>query len=527
MRIKGLWPRLGIELLPGILAATLIASVAACVGCNSQTASDRAEGPLVIALQSDPTSLDPRLATDAMSSRVIDLLFNGLFCSDTKGHLKPDLVESYEVQGETAYIFKLRRGVFFSNGAELTAHDVKFTIDSILDPAVGSRKRASFKNVSLIETMDRYSLTIWLKKPQASFLESLKIGIIPREYAEAVGESFASRPVGSGPFKLIGWEKGSRIQLSRHDRYFRGPAPIHEITCKIVPDTSTRLLELRKGSVDFVQNDIPPELVRSFEQDGRFTVQASPSSTYKYIGINLKHPILSRREVRQAMAHAIDRAAIIDHLLLGQATPASGLLCPSNPFYVPDLATYEYDPELAMRMLDGAGLPRDPQTGHRFAITFKTSKDEQSNQIAQIIQQQLENVGVEVEIKSLEWATFYNDIISGNFDVYSLTWVGVTDPDFFYDAFYSKSAPPNGVNRGHFSNPDVDRLTEQGRCELDAARRFETYRQVQQIIAEELPYIPLWYPYNVAIMTKRLTGFELYPAGDFKSFETAQLAPAR
>ena len=478
---------------------------------------------LVIALQSDPTSLDPRLATDAMSSRVIDLLFNGLFRSDPKGRLQPELVESYELQGETAYVFKLRKNVRFSNGIELTAQDVKFTIVSILDPALGSRKRASFKNVAMIETMDRYSLTIWLKKPQASFLESLKIGIIPREYAEKAGEGFGSRPVGTGPFKLVGWDKGGRIELRRHDDYFRGPPPIHAITCKVVPDTSTRLLELRKGSVDFVQNDIPPELVHSFDQDPSFTVQMSPSSTFKYVGVNLKHPILSRREVRRAVAHAIDRKAIIDNLLLGQASPASGLLCPSNAFYVPDLPTYEFNPSLAGRILDEAGLRIEPQTGHRFAITFKTSKDQRANQIAQIIQQQLAEVGVKAEIGSFEWATFYSDIISGNFDIYSLTWVGISDPDFFYDAFHSNNVPLHGVNRGHFSNSDIDRFTELGKAELDPAKRYETYRQVQEIIAQELPYIPLWYPHNVAIMTNRLSGFELYPAGGFKSFATARM----
>jgi len=308
---------LGIELRQTAVIAVVIVSVIACPGCNPQTASDKAEKPLVIALQSDPTSLDPRLATDAISSRVIDLLFNGLFRNDTKGHLKPDLVEGYELQGETAHVFKLRKHVHFSNGAELTAEDVKFTIESILDPALGSRKRASFKNVAMIETIDRYSLTIWLKEPQASFLESLKIGIVPREYVKEIGEGFGSKPVGAGPFKLIAWEKGSRIKLRRHDGYFRGPAPIHAITCKVVPDTSTRLLELRKGSVDCVQSDIPPELVRTFEQDPGFSVQMPPSSTYKYIGINLKHTVLSRRQVRLDMAHANDRKAISDHLLQG------------------------------------------------------------------------------------------------------------------------------------------------------------------------------------------------------------------
>ncbi len=507
--------------------AALALYVGTCVGCGSDTGHDSNEHQLVIALQSDATSLDPRLATDAISSRVIDLLFNGLFCTDQKGHLAPDLADHYEVKNGTRYEIGLRHGVHFSDGEELTSEDVKFTVESVLDAALGSRKRASFKNVAMIEATDRYSVTIWLKEPQASFLECLKMGIVPKQYADEAGVQFGSKPVGTGPFELVKWEKGASIQLIRNERYSRGRPAIVRILCKVVPDTSTRLLELRKGSVDFVQNDVPPELVQTFEHDPGFRVLRDPSSSFKYLGINLKHPILSIREVREAIARAIDRRAIIDHLLLGQATPATGLLYPSNAFYVPDLKSYDFDTKQASSMLDRAGFPLDPATGRRFGITFKTSKDQRANQVAQIVQQQLMNVGIKVEIKSFEWATFYSDVISGNFDVYSLTWVGISDPDFFYDAFHSRSMPPHGVNRGHFKNAEIDKLTEQGRTELDFKKRYEIYSNVQKIIANELPYIPLWFPDNVAIMTSRLEGFELYPSGDFKSFASARFSPAQ
>ncbi|MBN1593827.1 MAG: ABC transporter substrate-binding protein [Candidatus Coatesbacteria bacterium] len=511
---------------PGSLAAIAL-SICLLIGCGQDEPSPHPGSRLTIALQSDPTSLDPRLATDAMSSRVIDLLFNGLFKNDPNGSMQPDLLESYKRNSETSYLLKVKEGVLFSNGAELTSDDVKYTIESVMDPAFGSRKAAAFKNVSMVEIMDRYSLMVWLKEPQASFLECLKIGIVHKGEAEKAGDEFASRPVGTGPFTLVEWDKGSHIVLRRRDDYFEGAPRIEAIDCRIVPDTSTRLLELRKGSVEFVENDIPPELVEAFQGDAKFKVEMAPSSTFKYIGINMKHPILSRRDVRAAMAHAIDRNSIVDRLLLGQATLASGLLCPGNPFYLPDLKQYEFDPALARRMLDEAGLMVDAEKGCRFSITFKTSKDERANQIAQIIQQQLSDVGIQMEIKSYEWATFYSDIIGGNFDIYSLTWVGISDPDFFYDAFNSKSIPPNGVNRGHYSNPEIDRLTEQGRIELNPSVRLETYRQVQEIIAHDLPYIPLWYPHNVAIMSSRLKGFELYPSGDFKSFAKAELLPAQ
>lgn len=508
-----------LRITPGIVSILLLCG---CMGCGSPPSEP--DNSLTIGIQSDPTSLDPRLATDAISSRVIDLIFNGLFRNDENGRPVPDLVERYEIQKGTDYLITLRQGVKFHNGAELCASDVEFTIESILDPELGSRKRASFKNVESIEARDAYTLLIRLREPQASFVETLKIGIVPGVYAKRLGEQFASQPVGTGPFRLADWSKGSRLKLERNEAYFRGTPPIKAIACKVVPETSTRLLELRKGSVDFVQNDIPPESVRSFSEEGDFTVQMAPSSTYKYIGINLKHPILSRLPVRRAMAYAIDRKAIVEHLLLGQATLASGLLAPSNPFYEPDVEKYDFDPNRAKQLLDEAGLRLNAEKGHRFVITFKTSKDLRANQIAQIIQQQLEEVGIRVEIKSFEWATFYSDILAGNFDIYSLTWVGISDPDFFFDVFNSISAPPNGVNRGHYGNAEVDELTQRGKQELDFDKRREICSRVQKIIGEELPYISLWHPHNVAIMDKRLTGFHLYPAGDFKSFETAKLA---
>ena len=491
-------------------------------GCSDESESLPRDS-IVIAMQSNPTSLDPRLATDAISSRVIDLMFNGLFRSNHQGCPEPDLVQDYEMPDKTTYLLKLRRDVVFQNGTGFTARDVKFTLDSIIDPKTGSRKRASYKNVEAVDVIDNWTVKIKLKEPQASFLETLKIGIVPQDYARSVGDEFANKPVGTGPFRLIEWQRGSKLRLERHDSYFRQRPAIRIITCKIVPDTSTRLLELQKGSVDFVQNEIPPESVSAFRQDKRFSVLSAPSSTYKYIGFNMRHPILSKRKVRQAMAYAINRKTIVDNLLLGQATLSSGLLDPGNTFYEPDVTRYEFDPQRARQILDEAGYPLDSKTGHRFAVSFKTSKDQRANQIAQIVQQQLDKVGIKIEIRSLEWATFYSDIIKGNFHIYSLSWVGISDPDFYFDVFNSQSFPPNGANRGHYSNAEIDRLTELGRVELDVSKRTETYSKIQKIIASDVPYISLWHPQNIAIMTSELEGFSLYPAGDFKSFERARL----
>ena len=235
--------------------------------------------------------------------------------------------------------------------------------------------------------------------------------------------------------------------------------------------------------------------------------------------------MLSNFQVRKALALAIDRQAIIRDLLRGLARPASGVLAPSHWAYHGQVAQYAFDPARARRLLDEAGYPDPDGDGpeKRFVLSYKTSQDRLRIRIAEVIGKYLEAVGIGVEIRSYEWGTFFADIRNGNFQLFSLTWVGVTEPDIYHYVFHSRSLPPDGANRGGYANPGLDRLLEQGRRETDSEKRREVYARVQEIVAGDLPYISLWHNEEVAVLSREIRGFQVYPGGDLISLQQVRI----
>jgi peptide/nickel transport system substrate-binding protein len=255
------------------------------------------------------------------------------------------------------------------------------------------------------------------------------------------------------------------------------------------------------------------------------TIEAHQGTTFQYIGINLTHPILKHQKVRHALAHAIDRESVIRHLIKNLGTPASGLLSPLNWAYESTVGQWPHDPEKARRLLDEAGFPDPDGYGPqpRFKLSFKTTNIDLRRRIAEAFKEQLQQVGIELEIRTYEWGTFFSDIKKGNFHLYALAWVGIQDPDIYYQIFHSSSVPPNGDNRGHYSNAGLDRLLEKGRTTTDITERKHIYGEVQRILAADLPYIPLWWWKNVIVKTSSLEGFVPYPDGDFTSLKKVSL----
>jgi peptide/nickel transport system substrate-binding protein len=481
-----------------------------------------ARGVLVVGLESNPTNLDPRVATDAASSRIDDLIYSRLFRKDVNGEPVADLVESWEQEEEArTYRFRLRPGVLFHDGRPLEAADVRYTFESLLDSALGSPLRGSYQMISGIESPDPRTVVFHLREAFAPFLVSLDVGIVPRPRSGADQRPDQESFVGSGPFRFVSWDRGSQVCLQANEGYHEGAPRLREVRFKIVTDNTVRLLELRKGSIHLVQNEIEPGVLPALKEDPRLVVQERPGTTYSYLGFNLRDPVLRSLPVRQAIAHAIDRRAIVEHLLGGLAVPATGVLSPLNWAYVPDVKAFAYDPEEAKRLLDQAGF-RDPDgqgPGVRFTLSYKTSHNELRRRIAEVIQSQLAAVGIGMEIRFYEWGTFYSDIMKGNFQIYTLSWVGVTDPDIYYYLFSSKSLPPAGANRGAYLNADLDRLLDEGRAARERGERQEIYGRVQRILAEGLPYVSLWYSSNVVAMDRRIQGFTLYPDGSLRSLK--------
>ena len=321
---------------------------------------------------------------------------------------------------------------------------------------------------------------------------------------------------------------GEKVYLKANSSYWEGKPRLAGLAFQIVPDAIVRVLEFKKGTIQLLQNDIEPDTLPWLEKNTDAIVETNPGTTFQYIGINLTHPILKRREVRQALAHSIDRDGIIRHILKDQATAANGLLSPLNWAHDDSVPRWPFDPAKAQRLLDQAGYPDPDGDGPRprFKLSFKTTNIDLRRRIAETLKEQLSRVGVELEVRSYEWGTFYSDIKKGNFHLYSLAWVGIADPDVYYNIFHSSSLPPNGDNRGGYNNPSIDNLLEQGRRESDPGRRKGLYHQVQQIIHEDLPYIPLWWVKNVVVRKPEIVGFTPSPDGDLFSLRRTSLRQA-
>jgi peptide/nickel transport system substrate-binding protein len=490
-------------------------------GCgSSKTSAD--SGTVNFLMDAAPTNLDPRIGADAYSAHVDGLIFSSLVARDAHMHVIPDLAQSWDIPDSLTYIFHLRSGVKFHDGRLLRSADVKYTFDTILCGALKTPKRGAFKMVTAVEAPDDATVIFHLSQPYASLLTSMvspEIGIVPR----GSGAEMAQHPIGTGPFRFVSATTDEEIVLERNDNYFRGAPKIERLRMRIVPDAIVRALELRKGSADAVINSLTPDMVVTLAKDRGLAAVQEPGTTMAYLAFNFEDPILAKREVRQALAYATDRATIIKYLLREQARPAQSLLPPNHWAFDGDVQKYDFDPGLAERMLDAAGYPRGTD-GVRLRLTLKTSTDEFTRLTSAAIADQWKRVGVNLELRPLEFATFYTDITRGSFQMYTLRWVGAnTDPDIFEYVFGSKRIPPVGANRGHYRNAELDLLLDRARVEMDQAKRKEILARVQEIVATDEPYINLWYVDNVCVHRDRLEGITLSPGGDYDFLDAAFL----
>jgi len=465
-------------------------------------------GTVIIALDEGPQNLDPRIGIDATSERLDQLIFSSLVKRTPDFTVEPDLAIRWEVPDPTTYIFHLRDDAVFHDGRKVTARDVVYTFRTLLDGSVRTTKRGTFRPVESVDAPDEHTVVFKLKEPFAPFLWNLTrggVGIVP----EGSPPNVAQNPVGSGEFKFVRYIPDGEVVLARNDSYYGNKPHISTAVFRIVPEAVVRALELRKGSVDIALNVLPPDTVEVLKGDPKLEVMDAPGTNYQYIAFNLKDLIFSDRRVRKAIAHAIDRDKIIRYLLRDQARPASGVIPPGNWAYTSDVTSYPYDPELARSLLREADRTE-------LSFTFRTSTDEATRLLATVFQQQMKEVGIQMNIQSNEAATFSADIESGNFQAYSRRWIGGNnDPDIFNLIFHSAMNPPDGANRGFYANPEVDRLIEIGRRETDLEKRKEAYQRIQQIVAEDLPYVSLFYVNNVAVISKRVKRMTLYPAGEY------------
>ncbi len=477
-------------------------------------------GAVVYPVVADPTfnPWHPRAFVESVfPNRVI---YNGLTKPGKNLQPAPDLAERWDISADgLTWTFFLRRNVRWHDGREFTADDVKFTYDIALNPQLGAGGAATFRaSVKEVQVVDKYTVRFVLAMPTASLaaFTGTNAGIIPKHAFEGVTDpwvhdAFNKRnPVGTGAYRVREYVPGSHVTLARNDSYFLGRPSVDTVTFKVLPDANTQIAQLISGELTLIMVDNPAS-VRAIQGRADVEISTIPQTNFYWLAANYRNPIFRDKRVRQAMLYALDRRAMINGFLQGFAREATGIISPALPFYYKsEVKSYEFDRARARQLLAAAGwragadgvLAKD---GQRLAFALTFPRVQYFEQLAALVQQYYRAIGIEVTLDGLEFNQFVSQrLLPRKFEVMAGWWITPGDPDFYN--YIHSSAAERGFNIPMYSNPDMDKLLEQGRSFSDPARRARVYGEFQDLVAEELPYIYLWWPFEIRAINRRLGG---------------------
>jgi peptide/nickel transport system substrate-binding protein len=467
-----------------IVAASLL--LAACTRPHDSV--------LRFGLATAPVSLDPRQATDAVSNRLCRLIYESLVDFDQHFMPVPALAQ-WDSGDAIHYRFTLAANHVFHDGIPVTAADVVATYQAILDPARASPHRGTLTHLKSVTAVDPRTVDFELSRADPLFPGLLVIGILRAR--DAAADRLPVIPIGSGPFRLSEPPKATRILMQRL-------ADQQLIEFDVVPSETTRALKLVRGELDLTQGGLSPELVHWLRQQPAVRVTQQPGTVFSYLGFNLAGGPTQDLRVRRAIAHAIDREAIIRYVFKDQARLANAILVPEHWAGNAALTPIPYAPPTARALLRETGYsPARPLT-----LSYKTSNDHFRQRIATVLQAQLRDVGILLQIQNYDWGTLYGDIKAGRFEIFSLSWVGLQLPDILRHAFHRESMPPAGANRGRYQSARVDQLIEAAESATAMRDKVNDYRALQAKLQRDLPYVPLWFEDTIVVHGRRVVGYD-------------------
>lgn len=502
-------------------------------GLETQVADTPAFGDTyIVGSIGDASTLLPVLASDSSSSQINSLVYSGLVKYDGNLQVVGDLAESWEISKDGLTItFHLRKGVKWHDGAPFTSADVLYTYQVYIDPETPTSYAEAYRQVTKAETPDDYTFRVSYDQPYAPALMSWGFSVLPKHLLEGdkITESDLGRhPVGTGPYRFVSWEPGEKIVLEANRDYFAGSPYLKRYVFRIIPDTSTQFLELQTGGLDYMS--LTP-LQYKLQTDTLafrrlFNKYRYLDFGYTYLGYNLRRPLFKDRRVRQALTLAIDKKEIIDGVLLGYGQAVTGPYKSDTWVYNKEVPQYAFDPQRARDLLDAAGWVDSDGDGIRdkdgrpFSFTIVTNQgNDLRSKAGEIIQQRFKEVGVDVKLRIIEWATFLKEFINpGNFDATILGWSTGPEPDQ-YNIWHSSKTGPRELNFIGYQNAEVDDLLERGRRIYDQSERKKIYDRLQVILAEDQPYTFLFAPESLQAVASRVHGIEPKAAGIGYNFE--------
>jgi len=503
--------------------------------CSSNEKNDSAQindfnipayGDIIVeATIADARTLVPILASDGASSQICGLIFNGLVKYDKDLFLVGDLARSWEVlENGLVIIFHLKEGIKWQDGIEFTAADVEFTYQCLINPNIRTPYSGDFEKVNSFEVIDDYTIRITYKEAFSPGLASWGMGIMPKHLLkdEDLNKTYFSlKPIGTGPYKLLSWKTQESIVLESNKEYFEGSPYIDKCVFRIIPDSVTMFLELLNKGIDYMGLTALQYAKQTdtgfFEKEyNKFRYQGF---SFTYMAYNLKDPKFSDLRIRQAINYAVDRQELIDGVLLGMGTECTGPFANRSWAYNKDIKPVVFNPEKSLELLKQAGwslnkngiLEKENQV-FKFTIITNQGNDERKR-AAEIIQKRLSKIGMQVKIKIVEWSAFINEFVNKRkFETLLLGWSLSLDPDI-YDIWHSSKTKTGEFNFISYNNPQVDMLLEQGRREFDQDKRKQIYNSIHEIIYNEQPYLFLYNPDSLPVISSRFQGIEIAPAG--------------
>ncbi|MGV9796713.1 ABC transporter substrate-binding protein [Mycobacterium sp. NPDC003449] len=480
------------------LAAVLTFVLAACSTGERVDLGDASSGNLIAAIAGEPDQLDPQRTSAYFSFEVLENVFDTLVEPDQNLQMRPALARSWEVSpDQLTWTFQLRDGVRWHDGSPFTADDVVYSYRRIIDEQLTNVDK--FSAVTDVSAPDPATVRIVVKHPTPNLLTNLGgfkgMSIVQRSNVES--GQIATHPVGTGPFEFTGRRSGDSITLKANPGYWGGPPKVSGVTFRFISEPSTALSALQAGEVDWTDS-VPPQRVAQLRDDDSLTLAVTPSNDYWYLALNEARPPWNDVRVRQAIAYAIDRDSISAATSYRTASTNQLAIPQGNPWYTP-YDRYRYDLDESRRLLAEAGAK--PQAMDMLV----TSEYPETVTAAQIIADNLAPLGITVNIRTVDFATWLDEQNTGHFDMLMMGWLGNIDPDDFYYAQHHSGGTSNAQK---FSDPEVDRLLDAGRVETDPTKRKDVYADAATRIADEVSYIYLYNPAVIQAWANNLSGYD-------------------